>query len=244
MTIVEKEILQNENNDKTIINLDYKEHYSDEFYEEFVSKFEQNNKKRILYRCIKRAFDIITSFLAITILAIPFIVVAIFIKCDSKGPVFFKNKRIGKNGKVFSCLKFRSMKVEAPSDVATNQIQGDYVTKVGHFLRKTSIDELPQLFNVFIGQMSIIGYRPLVIGENNCNELREKLGVLKVRPGISGYSQVHGRDDVYYKNKAIMDAYYVKHRNLWIDFKLIFESISVAISGSSNWDKKQKKQKS
>ena len=238
MNKAEKKLIKQEIRDEGEIQIDYRKKYSDEFYDIYIEKFEQNQKKRLFMCFVKRSFDIFTSFIAILLLLLPFAVIAIIIKADSKGPVFFKNRRVGKNGKIFTCLKFRSMTTEAPAEVATSYGTTDgYITKFGKFLRKTSIDELPQLFNVFIGQMSIIGYRPLVPTEVRCNEMRQKMGVFSMRPGISGYAQVKGRDDVYYKNKAIMDAYYVKHANLWLDLKLIFSSVKVALGGKSNWDK-------
>ena len=224
--------------DKFLESFDYTKKYDDEFYEKYISDFEQNKKKRYFYRFIKRLFDIVVSFIALVILFIPFLIISLVIRIDSKGPAIFKNRRVGRKGKIFKCWKFRSMSTEAPEEKATSLGGTDlYITKVGKFIRKTSIDELPQLFNVLVGKMSIIGYRPLVPTEEKCNKMREQLGVFTMRPGISGYAQVHGRDDVYYKNKAIMDAYYVKNASIWLDLKLIFESVGVVFGGKSNWDK-------
>ena len=230
------------NNNKLLI--DYNKQYSDSFYEEYIESFEKNTKSRWFYRFVKRGFDIFSSFILISILIVPFIIIGIIIKCDSKGPMIFKNRRVGRNGKIFNCLKFRSMSTEAPKEESTSSGKAEqYITKVGRFIRKTSIDELPQLFNVFIGQMSIIGYRPLVPTEEKCNDMRNSLGVFKMRPGISRYSQVNGRDDVYYKNKAIMDAYYVKNASIFLDIKLMFQTVAVVLWGKSNWDKKKGKEK-
>lgn len=238
MDNTEKKLIEQETIEDSEIQIDYTKKYSDEFYDTYIEKFEQRKQKKLFMRFVKRSFDIVSSFFAILLLILPFIIIAIFIKADSKGPVLFKNRRVGRNGKIFTCLKFRSMSTEAPKEVATSYGTTDgYITKVGRFLRKTSLDELPQLFNVFVGQMSIIGYRPLVPTEERCNEMRQKMGVFQMRPGISGYSQVKGRDDVYYKNKAIMDAYYVKHFSIWFDMKLICASVKVALGGKSNWDK-------
>lgn len=227
------------------IPIDYAFQYSDKFYDLYVQNFEPGKKKKYFYRAIKRLFDIFVSFILILLLLIPFAIIAIVIKCDSKGPVIFKNRRVGYKGKVFNCLKFRSMATEAPSEVATSLGGTDaYITKVGKFLRKTSLDELPQLFNVFAGQMSLVGYRPLVTTEEKCNEMRKQLDVFKMRPGITGYSQVKGRDDVYYKNKAILDSYYVKNASLWFDFKIMLATVNVVSLGKSNWDgKKENEQK-
>lgn len=108
------------------------------------------------------------------------------------------------------------------------------MTKVGKLLRRFSLDELPQLFCCLSGKMSIIGYRPLILSEAHCNEMRARLGVFEMRPGISGYAQVHGRDDVYYKNKAILDAYYVKHASLWLDIKLFFRTLVAVLRRDGN----------
>ena len=218
--------------------MDYEKKYSEEFYEEYIKNFQKGTRKKYFYRFMKRTFDIFVSGLSLLFLLIPFIIIAIAIKCDSKGPIIFKNRRVGKNGKIFNCLKFRSMFTSAPSEVATSIGQVDcYITKVGRFLRRTSIDELPQLLNVFIGQMSIIGYRPLVPTEVNCNNMRMQLNVFEMKPGISGYAQVHGRDKVYYKNKAIMDAYYVKNASLLMDISLVFSSVMVVLKREGNDDK-------
>lgn len=241
MNQAENKILNKENLNNTEIQINYKVKYSDAFYEQYIANFEPNKKSKWIYCFIKRTFDIFVSFVCITILLIPFLIIGIIIKCDSKGPMIFKNRRVGKNGRIFNCLKFRSMSKEAPAEVATSLDSTDlYITRVGKFLRKTSIDELPQLFNVLVGQMSLIGYRPLVPTEEKCNKMREQLGVFSMRPGISGYSQVKGRDDVYYKNKAIMDAYYVKNASIGFDIKLLFSSVFVVLGGKSNWDKTSK----
>ncbi len=229
--------------DLSVKNFDHSVVYDDKFYEDYVSSFVPTKKKKFFFRFIKRAFDIIASSLMIIVFSIFFILIAIIIKCDSKGPAIFKQDRIGKNGKVFSCLKFRSMRIDAPRNLATSLLEDPdkYYTKVGRFLRKLSLDELPQLFCVFIGTMSFIGYRPLVKSEENCNDMRAKMGVFNMRPGISGYAQVHGRDDVHYKNKAILDAYYVKHASLWFDIKLFFQTIAVVLKREgNNCDNKKK----
>ena len=143
---------------------------------------------------------------------------------------------MGKNGKTFYCYKFRSMKTNAPKDCATSLLKNpeQYQTRLGGFLRKTSLDELPQLWCVLIGTMSIIGYRPLVLTEENCNEMRRRLNVFSVRPGISGYAQVRGRNDLYYKNKAVLDAEYVKKASLWLDMKILFQTIIVVFKCQEN----------
>ena len=217
---------------------DYMVEHSDTYYNQYIHNFVPNKKRRLFYRFIKRCFDIIVSLLGLILLSPLMLIIAIAIKCDSKGKVIFKQKRMGKNGKTFNCYKFRSMKTDAPRDLATSLMENpeQYQTRVGRILRKTSLDELPQLWCVFVGTMSIIGYRPLVLTEEKCNNMRHELNVFSVRPGISGYAQVHGRDDVYYKNKAILDAEYVKKASLWLDIKLMFQTVAVVLKRDGNHD--------
>jgi O-antigen biosynthesis protein WbqP len=217
--------------------------YSDDFYEELIEGFEANTKKRLGYRFLKRFFDIALSAFLLVLLLPVMLVLIIAIKCDSKGPAIFKQDRMGRNGKTFRCYKFRSMRIDAPKDCATSLLEHPeaYQTKVGKVLRRLSLDELPQLWCVLIGTMSFIGYRPLVLTEEKCNEMRKRLGVFEMRPGISGYSQVRGRDDVYYKNKAIMDAYYVKNASVAFDLKLLIQTIAVVLKRDGNSDVKHKK---
>ncbi len=216
--------------------------YDDAYYEEFIRNFKPNVKKRFFYRFFKRAFDMLASLLAIILLSPIMLVIAIAIKIESRGPVFFRQKRVGRKGKPFTCYKFRSMRQDAPHEMATSVI-GDstrYQTKVGKILRKLSLDELPQLFCCFVGTMSIIGYRPLILSEEKCSAMREQLGVYAMRPGISGYAQICGRDDVYYKNKAILDAEYVKNASIWLDLRLIFSTVAVVFSRKGNKDDETK----
>lgn len=212
------------------------EKYTDDFYKEYIKNFAPCKKKKLFYRFFKRIFDFVVSLFALIVLSPIMLVIAIAVKCDSKGPVIFKQKRVGKGGKEFNFYKFRSMRTDAPHDCATSILEDpkQYLTKTGKFLRKTSLDELPQLWCVFVGSMSIIGYRPLVLTEEKCNKMREQLGVFEMRPGISGYAQVYGRDDVYYKNKAILDAEYVKKASLWFDLKLMFQTVAVVLKREGN----------
>jgi O-antigen biosynthesis protein WbqP len=152
--------------------------------------------------------------------------------------------RVGKNGKDFKCFKFRSMSIEAKPDSAScDFVQVSHITKVGKFLRKTSIDELPQLINVLFGQMNLIGYRPVLRNEKALNDLRHKYGVYQLKPGITGYAQVNGRDllgDDPYK-KAEYDSYYVKHISPWIDIKILFKTVIVVLRKDGNIDGKVEK---
>ncbi|NCC70133.1 sugar transferase [bacterium] len=239
MTTDEMKVLNQEFNNRSL-NINSAKKYSDEFYEKFISLFKKNNHKRYLYLSIKRIFDIFFSLIFIFILIIPFCIIGLLIKNESNGPIIFKSKRVGKNGNIFNCYKFRTMIKEAPKDSPTSQFNNseNYITKIGLFLRKTSIDELPQLFNILKGEMTFISYRPLVPTEKKCNEMRDKLGVFSFLPGISGYAQVKGRDDVYYKNKALLDAYYVKNASLLFDIKIIFSTFIIVFARKGSKDDK------
>lgn len=182
-----------------------------------------------IYRCVKAIADFTVALIALIILSPLFLIVSVAIKIDSKGPVFFCQDRIGKNGKVFKCIKFRSMSVEAKHDVAGYEYAevNAYITKVGAFLRKTSIDELPQLFNLLTFRMSLIGYRPSQPNEKELNNARESYDMYQIRPGITGWAQVNGRDVLasHPKQKAEFDAYYLEYFSLWLDIKIFFMTI-------------------
>ena len=222
---------------------DHTVEHSDAYYEEYIAQFVPNPKKRRFYRFVKRSFDIVASFLMLVLLSPLFLIVAILIKCDSKGPVIFKQKRLGMHEKEFYCYKFRSMRTDAPKNMATSLLENpaQYQTRVGRVIRKLSLDELPQLWCVLVGNMSFIGYRPLILNEAKCNEMRARLGVFAMRPGISGYAQVFGRDDVYYKNKAVMDSIYVKKASIGFDIKLVFQTVAVVLKKEGNHDDDSKK---
>ena len=183
-------------------------------------------------RFFKRFFDILLSFLAIIVLAFPMLVIAIAVKCDSKGPAIFVQDRIGRNGKPFRFYKFRSMTTDAPKDVATRKIQSQcYITKLGAFLRKTSLDELPQLFCILKGDMSIIGPRPVVSSETELLEYRRQAGVERVRPGLTGWAQVNGRDQLTdMKLKAMYDAEYANNITFWKDIKILFKTVATVFT--------------
>ena len=223
--------------------IDFTVKYSDESYDAFIENFKQNKKRRLLYRFVKRSFDILVSLFFLLLFSPVMLVIAIAIKMDSRGPIIFRQERVGRNGKPFYCYKFRSMRVSTPHDMPTSQMARPerYVTRVGWVLRKLSLDELPQLICCLNGRMSFIGPRPLVLTEENCHHMRTRLGVYRMRPGISGYAQVNGRDDVYYKNKAIMDALYVRDASLWFDFKLLLQTVLVVIKRKGNNTGKRRK---
>ena len=152
--------------------------------------------------------DILLSIIALILLTPLFTVVAILIKIDSKGPIFFRQERYGKDKKVFTIYKFRTMYIDTPSQVATRDLDNakEHISKIGRFLRNTSIDELPQIFNVLAGHMSLIGPRPVILAEYEQVEEREKWGANSIRPGMSGLAQINGRDFLDVKTKAMYDG--------------------------------------
>lgn len=180
-----------------------------------------------MYSILKRLGDISISLIAITLFCPVFILTAIAIKLDSEGPVIFKQKRFGIHKKTFYVFKFRTMKVESPKYVATRDLQNpeQWITRVGAFLRKTSLDELPQLCNILVGDMSIVGPRPVVVSERDVIEAREKYGANDVLPGLTGWAQINGRDNLSTDIKAKLDGYYVKNRSLIMDIKCIVRTI-------------------
>ena len=164
-----------------------------------------------MYGVLKRFFDIILSLVAIIVFSWLLIIIAIAIVVEDKGNILFKQKRIGKNKKEFYIYKFRTMKVSTPKDVPTHLLDNpeSYITKIGGFLRKTSLDELPQLFNILKGDMSIVGPRPALWNQFDLIDLRDKNGSNSVRPGLTGWAQVNGRDELPIDVKAGFDGEYV-----------------------------------
>lgn len=172
---------------------------------------------------MKRLLDFSLSFIAIVIFSIPMLIVAIWIKVDSKGPVLFKQQRVGLNGELFEIYKFRSMYTETPN-VSTEAL-GDpsvYITKVGKFIRKTSLDELPQLFNIFKGDMAVVGPRPALYNQYELIAMRDEVNVNAVRPGLTGYAQVMGRDYISDEEKVRYDLHYVENSSISFDVKIIW----------------------
>ncbi len=184
-------------------------------------------------KVVKRFFDFMVALIAMPFLLLLFIPIAIAIKCEDGGPVFYCGKRIGRNGKPFKMIKFRSMKVNAPDirleDGSTYNAEDDpRVTKVGKFLRATSIDELPQFFNIFVGQMSLIGPRPDPV--DWLDKYREdQKDFLKVRPGVTGYSQAYFRNSVDSQEKISNDNYYAHNISMWLDIKIFFKTIQTIV---------------
>ena len=175
----------------------------------------------------KRFIDIVLSFTGICVLLLPMLILAIIIKIDSRGPVFFKQKRVGKNKKHFGILKFRTMRIDTPHDAPTHELSDPkkWITRVGGFLRKTSLDELPQLFNIFVGHMSIIGPRPALWNQFDLIEERDKYGANDVRPGLTGWAQINGRDELEIDVKAKLDGEYIEKMGFFFDVKCFFGTI-------------------
>ena len=190
-------------------------------------------KTKPVYTLLKRVFDAVVSAVAPVMLIPLFAVVAVLIKLDSEGSVIFSQKRVGKNGNLFNVYKFRTMKVSAPHETATSDLSDPYahITRVGRFLRKTSIDELPQLFNVLVGDMSLVGPRPLIMGESDVHKLRMREGVYDVRPGVTGWAQVNGRDCVPAEEKVYFDKEYVVRRSVLFDMIIFAKTVSVVVGG-------------
>lgn len=184
------------------------------------------NKASALYSISKRTMDIVSSFVGLILLSPLFLLVAILIKLDSKGPIIFKQIRIGKNSKPFYIYKFRSMKIDAPN-LSTEEFinASDFTTKVGKFIRKTSIDELPQLVNILKGDMSIVGPRPVIEREVRLLEIRKECNVDSILPGITGLAQINGRDNIDDYEKVKYDFEYLSKRNLVLDIKIIINTV-------------------
>jgi O-antigen biosynthesis protein WbqP len=181
----------------------------------------------------KRALDLILSILFLPFVLLVIIVLGIIIKFEENGTIFFRQERVGKDGKIFRIFKLRTMYVTAPSKLPTCEINNPdiYITKIGRFLRRWSIDELPQFFNVIKGEMSLIGPRPLITAEKDILNKRKELGVTALKPGISGWAQINGRDEVSAKDKITFDAYYVEHLSFLFDVKILLLTFICVIFG-------------
>ena len=184
-------------------------------------------KKRDSYLKVKRALDVILSGGAIVLLSPLMGAIALAIKLDSPGPVFFRQKRVGKNKEYFEILKFRSMRTDTPKDLPTHMLDNPdaYITRIGKFLRKTSLDELPQIFNIFLGEMSIVGPRPALWNQNDLVAERDQYGANDVTPGLTGWAQINGRDELEIPVKAAFDGEYVRKMGPAMDAKCFFATI-------------------
>lgn len=176
-----------------------------------------------MYKIIKRILDFLVSLFAIVVLSPVLAITSIAVKADSKGPVFFVQKRIGKDKKHFNMYKFRSMRTDTPHDMPTHLLNNPdaFITRVGKFLRKSSLDELPQLFNILKGDMSIVGPRPALWNQDDLIAERDKYNANSIRPGLTGWAQVNGRDELEIDVKAKFDGEYVEKMSLFFDIKCI-----------------------
>lgn len=177
---------------------------------------------------LKRVIDFILSLIGLIVLSPVFIILCIWIKLDSKGPIFFRQKRVGKNKKHFNILKFRTMYIDTPKDIPTHMLSNpdQYITKAGKFLRKTSLDELPQIINILKGEMAIIGPRPALWNQDDLIAERDKYGANDIKPGLTGWAQINGRDELEIDVKAALDGEYVRRMSFPFDVKCFFGTVT------------------
>ena len=189
-------------------------------------KNSENGSKRC-YSYFKRGIDFILSAVGIVVLSPLILLLCILIKVDSRGPILFTQRRIGKNKKEFNIWKFRTMRIDTPHDVPTHMLDHaeQYITRMGKFLRKTSLDELPQLFQIFTGKMAIVGPRPALWNQYDLIEKRDEGLANTIRPGLTGWAQVHGRDELDIDVKAELDNYYAENMSLGLDVRCFFRTI-------------------
>ena len=200
------------------------------------------NKKKRVYANVKRALDVFLSSLLLFFLAIPMLIIWLTVRISSRGEGIFKQVRIGRGGKSFVCYKFRTMYKTAPANTPSSDFSSveKYVTPVGRLLRRTSLDELPQLFNVLKGDMSLVGPRPLISEETEVHRLRGEYGVYSIRPGLTGLSQINGRDSLTDRRKAELDRAYLEAFGFIQDVKIIGKTVTGVISGDGIANGKQK----
>lgn len=179
------------------------------------------------YLNTKRFIDFVLTFIGSLIVLPLFLIIVIAIKLDSKGPIFFKQKRVGIHKSHFYILKFRTMKIDTPKDTPTHMLENpdQWITKVGKFLRKTSLDELPQILNILKGEMSIIGPRPALWNQYDLIEERDKYGANDIPVGLTGWAQINGRDELDIETKAILDGEYAQKISFWMDIKCFWGTI-------------------
>lgn len=206
--------------------------------------------KQKRYMKIKRGIDFILALIGLVVLSPVFLILIIAIKVDSRGPVLFKQKRVGIHKSYFNILKFRTMKIDTPKDMPTHMLSNpeQYITRVGKFLRKTSLDELPQIINILKGEMSIIGPRPALWNQCDLIEERDKYGANDVMPGLTGWAQINGRDELEIPIKAKLDGEYVERMSFFMDVKCfvgtiisVLKSDGVIEGGTGELEKKRGK---
>ena len=203
-----------------------------------------------LYICIKRGIDFFVAVVSLLILSPVFIIIIVMIKVDSKGPVFFRQKRVGVCKSYFEILKFRTMRVDTPQDIPTHLLAkpDQYITKIGKILRKTSLDELPQVIHILKGEMAGVGPRPALWNQYDLIAERDKYGANNVIPGLTGWAQINGRDELEISEKARLDGEYVKKMSFLFDLKCIIKTFSSVLKhkcviegGTGNYIKKDSK---
>ena len=187
--------------------------------------------KKKQYIKIKRYMDCFLTVIIFLLIWPLFLAICVAIKLDSRGPVFFKQKRVGYRKTYFEIYKFRTMYIDTPKDIPTHMLKDpeQYITKVGKFLRKTSLDELPQLINILKGDMSFVGPRPALWNQDDLVAERDKYGANLVPPGLTGWAQIHGRDELEIPVKAALDGEYVKKFGLWMDIRCFFGTFTAVL---------------
>lgn len=171
---------------------------------------------------MKRVIDIVLAIIASLMLAVPCLIIAILVRTTSKGPALYWSKRVGKDNCIFLMPKFRSMRTDTPQ-LATHMLTDSdkWITPIGHFLRVTSLDEIPQLYNILKGDMSFVGPRPALFNQDDLVELRTNCGVSAMKPGLTGWAQINGRDELAIPDKVKLDEYYLNNQSLWLDLKIM-----------------------
>ena len=189
-----------------------------------------------MFDTFKELLDRLLAVILIVSLFPLFFLISIAIKIDSKGPIIFKQSRIGKGKKVFNIYKFRTMHSTTPSQIPTHRLTEaeKYITKIGKLLRSTSLDELPQIFNVILGNMSFVGPRPALWNQEDLIKMRDEKNIHSIKPGITGWAQVFGRDKLTIEKKVDLDFYYLRHRSVLLDFKIILKTINVVLRKKDN----------
>lgn len=204
----------------------------------------RQHRPSVIYRVVKRCFDIVVSALMLVLLSPVFLAVALLIRHEDHGPALYRHRRIGKGGQPFDCLKFRSMRIDSAEMMIrfTPEQRAEFakyhklkddprITRIGDFLRNSSLDELPQLWNILIGQMSFVGPRPITEVELEQYGSEQRAKYETVLPGLTGMWQASGRNNLTFKQRMYYDAYYVDHQSIWLDIKILFKTFSAVLNG-------------
>lgn len=204
----------------------------------------RQHRPSVIYRIVKRCFDVVVSALMLVLLSPVFLMVALLIHHEDHGPALYRHRRIGKGGQPFDCLKFRSMRIDSAEMMIrfTPEQRAEFakyhklkddprITRIGNFLRNSSLDELPQLWNILIGQMSFVGPRPITEVELEQYGSKQREKYESVLPGLTGMWQASGRNNLTFKQRMYYDAYYVDHQSIWLDIKILFKTFSAVLNG-------------